>query len=256
MRRLVLVVCAVIAGCLWLAPEGASGASSGDLLRMLDQAERQLASVADYTAIMISQERLNDELQPPERVLVKFQRPFKVYMRWIDGPSKGREGLYVSGANNGKFLVYEPKGVQRLFTAALDPTDKRVLERSRHPVTDMGIGRLLELIQENTGRATRQGVLRVVDRGNGEIAGRRVRQVEGVLPQDPSAGYYAYRVMLAFDEDNSLPIRIVAHDWQNRLVEDYTYVDLRLNVGLNGKDFDPANPEYNFSSWKIQISKN
>jgi outer membrane lipoprotein-sorting protein len=239
---------------LWLAPPLVFGATEAELIRLLDRADRELAGVTDYTAVMVSQERIGEVLQPVERVQVKFQRPFRVYMRWIDGPSKGREGLYVAGAHNGKFLVYEPKGIQRLFTTALDPADKRVMEKSRHPVTDMGIGRLLEIIQENTGRATRQGVLRVVDRGPGEIGGRRVRQVEGVLPQDPGAGYYAYRVMLAFDEDHSLPIRIVAHDWQNRLVEDYTYVDLRLNPGLNGKDFDPANPEYGFSSWKLQIS--
>ena len=75
---------------------------------------------------------------------------------WTHGPSQGREGLYVSGAYDGKFLIYEPRGLQRLFTAALVPTDARVMEKSRHPVTDVGIGRLLEIVgtdEEDKARA-------------------------------------------------------------------------------------------------------
>jgi hypothetical protein len=236
---------------------GASLARAGEaeLLRLLDRAEQQLAGVRDYTMTMFSRERVGEALQPEERVFVKFQRPFRVYMRWQEGPSKGRESIYVAGANNGKMLLYEPKGIQRLFTAAMEPTDKRVLEVSRHPITDMGIGRLLEMVGDNTRRAARNGVLRVVDRGQTEVAGRQARQIEGILPQDPKAGYYAYRVVLSFDQENHLPIRVVVHDWQDRLVEDYIYADLQLNPGLNGRDFDPANIDYGFSSWRIPFSK-
>ena len=117
----------------------------------------------------------------------------------------------------------------------------------------MGIGRLLEIIGENTKRAAKSGVLRVIDRGMGEAAGRRVRQIEGILPRDSRAGYYAYRVVLGFDEEHRLPIRILVYDWHDRLVEDYTYADLRLNPGLGFRDFDPNNTEYRFSSWWIPI---
>ena len=141
----------------------------------------------------------------------------------------------------------------RLITAALDPTDARVMEKSRHPVTDVGIGRLLQIVGENARRASRNGLLRVVDRGAGEIAGRRVRQMEGILPRDPRAGYYGYRVELAFDEELRLPIRVVVYDWSDQLVEDYTYSELRVNPGLSGLDFDPGNKEYGFSTWRIQV---
>ena len=243
-------------GLLLPSGPGAAGAADpavGELLRLLDHADKRYAQIHDYTAVMVSRERVRDVLQDQERILLKFQRAFKVYMRWLEGPSQGREGLYVSGAHDGRFLIYEPRGFQRLFTAALVPTDARVMEKSRHPVTDVGIGRLLEIVGDNTRRASRNGVLRVVDRGVGEVAGRRVRQVEGILPRDPQAGYYAYRVQLSFDDEHRIPIRVVVFDWSDQLVEDYTYSDLRLNPGLSVLDFDPSNKEYGFSTWRIQV---
>jgi hypothetical protein len=226
---------------------------AGEVLRLLDLADKQYAQIRDYTSTMVSRERVGVALRPQERVLVKFQRPFKVYMRWMDGPSQGREGLFVSGAHDDKFLVSEPKGFQRLFTVALAPTDRRVMEQSRHPVTDIGIGRLLEFVGDSTRRAARNGVLRAIDRGMVESAGRRVRQVECVLAQDSHAGYYAYRAILGFDQENHLLIRAVVYDWNDQLVEDYAYDDLRLNPGLTSQDFDPSNKEYGFSVLRFHI---
>ncbi|HSB68245.1 MAG TPA: DUF1571 domain-containing protein [Candidatus Methylomirabilis sp.] len=222
-------------------------------MRHLDLAEKSYAGVHDYTSIMLGRERLGGELRPQERILLKFQRPFKVYMKWIEGPSKGREGLYVSGAHNGKFLLYEPRGIRRLFTAALEPSDQRVMEQSRHPVTDVGIGRLLEIVGENARRGAKNGVLQVIDRGTGDLAGRRVRNLEGILPRDQKLAYYCYRVLLSFDEEHHLPIRVVVYDWDDQIAEEYIHTDLRLNPGFTGRDFDPDNGDYGFSGWRISI---
>jgi hypothetical protein len=254
MRRWWIVGLLLVWPLVWAGGAPAADLPSGELLRLLDAADKHYAQVHDYTSVMVGRERVRDRLLPTEQVLLKFQRTFKVYMRWLDGPSKGREGLYVSGAHDNKFLVYEPSGFQRLFTAALEPTDARVMDKSRHPVTDVGIGRLLEIVGDNARRAARNGVLRVVDRGAGEVGGRRVRQVEGFLPKDPGAGYYAYRVQLSFDEESRLLIRAVVYDWSDQLIEDFSYTELRINPGLTGLDFDPSNKEYGFSIWRIQIS--
>jgi hypothetical protein len=253
MRHSKSIILALACVLFWAVPAWPADIPAGDFLRLLDLADKQYARIHDYTSTMISQERVGEVLRPQERILLKFQRPFKVYMRWMEGPSKGREGLYVSGAHESKFLVSEPRGFQRLFTAALEPTDRRVMEQSRHPVTDIGIGRLLEIVGENSRRAFRNGVLRVVDRGTTESAGRRARQIECVLPQDSRAGYYGYRVLLTFDEEYLLPVRVVVYDWADQLVEDYVYTDLRLNPGLTGQDFDPSNKEYGFSFLRIQV---
>ncbi|HYL79519.1 MAG TPA: DUF1571 domain-containing protein [Candidatus Acidoferrum sp.] len=253
MTRTSVVLCLLMLTILWAAPRQATGANGTELLRLLELAEKSYAGVRDYTSVMVGRERLGEVLRPQETILLKFQRPFKVYMKWLDGPSKGREGLYSSGAHNGKFLIYEPRGIRRLFTAALDPSDQRVMEQSRHPVTDVGIGRLLEIVSENARRGAKAGALQVVDQGITELAGRRVRTLEGLLPREPKLAYYCYRVILSFDEENHLPIRVVVFDWDDQIVEEYTHTNLQLNPGLTGRDFDPDNGDYGFSSWRIAI---
>ncbi|HSB80801.1 MAG TPA: DUF1571 domain-containing protein [Candidatus Methylomirabilis sp.] len=248
------VLCLLVLAILWAVPRQVAGANGADLLRLLDLAEKSYAGVQDYTSIMLGRERIGGVLRPQETILLKFQRPFKVYMKWLEGPSKGREGLYVSGAREGKFLLYEPRGIRRLFTAALDPSDQRIMEQSRHPVTDVGIGRLLEIVGENARRGTKNGVLQVTDRGIAELAGRRVRTLEGMLPRDPKLAYYCYRVILSFDEENHLPIRVAVYDWDDQMVEEYIHTALQVNPGFTGRDFDPANGDYGFSGWRINIS--
>jgi hypothetical protein len=52
----------------------------------------------------------------------------------------------------------------------------------------------------------------------------------------------------------NIPIRYVAYDWPARegakpeVLEEYNYLDLKVNVGLTDADFDPRNPSYNFYS--------
>ena len=253
-RVLVLGVGLAMAGG-WTAarPGRAAGASVPEALRLLELAEARYAEVQDYTAVMLARERVGGVLKPEHAILLKFGRPFSVYMRWLDGPSEGREGLFVAGTREDRFLVQEKQGLARFITAAISPRDPRIFERSRHAVTDIGIGRLLEIVGEDARRAARNGALAVVDRGLQTVAGRAVREVEGILPRDPEAAYYCHRVILAFDLQHHLPVRIVVYDWADQLVEQYTYTQLRLNPGLAPRDFDPANPDYGFSRIRLPL---
>ena len=49
-----------------------------------------------------------------------------------------------------------------------------------------------------------------------------------------------------FDLESKLPLRIEIYDTGDRLMEQYGYEDLQVNVGLSDLDFDPANPDYKF----------
>ena len=253
-RGLVVGLALAVAGAWTLAGAGAGGAASvADALRLLELAEERYAEIQDYTAILLTQERIGGILRPEHAVLLKFARPFSVYLRWLDGPAQGREGLFVAGAWGDRFLVQEKQGLASLVTAAISPRDPRILERSRHPVTNIGLGRLLEIVGEDARRAARNGVLAVVDHGIHVVAGRPARQVEGILPRDPEASYYCHRVILAFDLQHHLPLRVVVYDWAGHLVEQYTYTDLRLNPGFAPRDFDPANPDYGFSRIRLPL---
>ena len=62
--------------------------------------------------------------------------------------------------------------------------------------------------------------------------------------------FHIARVFL--DEQLKLPVRFAYYTWpvegsdSPRLMEEYTYLDLKVNVGLTDHDFDRDNPEYNF----------
>ena len=54
------------------------------------------------------------------------------------------------------------------------------------------------------------------------------------------------------DQQYNLPIRYEAYDWpkepgaEPQLIEEYTYLDLKLNNGFTDADFDIRNPNYQF----------
>ena len=240
------------AGALAL-PSGAGVGSTDEALRLLEQAEERYAEVQDYTTVLLARERVGGTLTLQNAILLKFGRPFSVYMRWMDGPYQGREGIFVAGAWNDRFLVQEKQGIARFVTAAMSPRHPRVFQFGRHPVTEVGIGNLLRIIGQDARRAARNEVLAVIDRGVKDIAGRPAQVVEGILPSDPDAGYYCRRVVVSFDLEHHLPVRAVIYDWTDQLVEEYTYTQLRLNPGLTTRDFDPENPEYGFSRLRIPL---
>ena len=102
-------------------------------------------------------------------------------------------------------------------------------------------------------RAWARKELRLVDRGKDKIAGRDVYQVEGVLAQDQRAGYSAYRTILAIDEEYGLPVKVLIYDWENFLVGEYTYSDVRVNPGLGEVDFKTSNSAYKFRGIRVTV---
>ncbi len=52
------------------------------------------------------------------------------------------------------------------------------------------------------------------------------------------------------DNETNIPIHYEAYDWPDQkdgqpvLLEQYTYRNIRLNVGFKDADFEPTNPNY------------
>ena len=58
--------------------------------------------------------------------------------------------------------------------------------------------------------------------------------------------YYASKMVLWIDKELMLPIKAMIYDHYGKLYEVYEHHDLKVNVGLKAKDFDPKNKEYDF----------
>ena len=184
--------------------------------------------------------------------------PFSVYMKFVKPTSlKGREALYVENVKNGKLLAKEGGLRGRVMPPVyLLPTSRFVMADNRYPITEFGIETLTTRLLER-GHADRNIDDCVVTYKDGAtVCGRPCRFLEVRRPQ-PKTGkdaQYGMNVPLAqvfIDAELNVPMRYVAYDWPKngenpKVLEEYTYQNLKLNVGLTDADFDRDNPEYGF----------
>ena len=227
------------------------GAEPGDAARMLFAMEAAYAGVESYTARFARQEVVASALRPREEALVKFQRPERMYLRWIDGPPRGRELLFVRGRDGDRALIHEPGLLTGLFTILLAPDSPRVLGESRHPITDIGLGRLIDIILGSARRAQERGGLEVSDGGLVEDGGRPGRRLEMRVPRGAGPAEDVRRASITIDLASGLPVAALLSDGGGRAVAEYAYRELRLNPSLSALDFDPANPGYGFPRWRL-----
>jgi len=216
-----------------------------DIGNWLKRAESTLARTYSYTAIFHKQERIKQNLTERETIFLKFKKPFKVYMKWVKGPFKGRESLYIDGYNDNLIKVHEC-GILGIFTVNLDPKGTLVMNGNRHPVTHSGIENLVQLIKRNWERGVSAGEIDISEKGDESVYGRATKKVEMVFPKKKENSYYCHRVLINFDVETKLPIRVYIYDWNDTLLESYGYEAITLDAGLTEADFDPNNPEYRF----------
>jgi len=225
-----------------LALGQASPAEFGRLLKEMNQA---YAQIDHYTTTFLIQERVDGELGPKQRLVLKFKKPFKVYLRWLQGKHQGRQALYPAGADGNELWVRLPMLVGAV-TVSLDPHSPRARKGGRHPITDVGIGRLLDLITESAYQGLQHGELTIEDGGQLATFDRPTHRFILHFPSDPTKGYYCMTALIDVDREHRLPIYAEIFDWDGQLVERYGYIDLHLNPGLTEKDFDAKNPDYGF----------
>jgi Protein of unknown function (DUF1571) len=240
--RLALVLIVVLVNNPSVARAEASSASFAHILEEMKQA---YGRIDHYTATFLIQERVDRELGPNQELLLKFKKPLKVYLRWLKGKHEGRQALYPAGADGNELWVRLPLPVGAI-TISLDPQSPRARKGSRHPITDVGIGRLLDLITENASRGMQRGDLTIEDHGQRATFDRPTQRYVLHFPADPAKGYYCMTALIDVDRVYRLPIYAEIFDWHGQLIERYGYLDVRLNPGLTDADFDPGNPTYGF----------
>lgn len=208
-------------------------------------AEEVLSKTESYTVIFHKQERVKGMIGKEETILLKFKKPFKLYMKWIMPPYKGRELIYVKGWNNNRLKVHEG-GILGVVNLNLEPTSVLGMKGNRHPITDAGIENLVRVIGRDLRRGIKAAEVESKDHGEETVYGRRTRKIEGVFPKEREKGYYCSRAVINFDTETRVPLKVMIYDWDDNLIENYGYEDLRLDAGLSEADFDPDNPEYRF----------
>jgi Protein of unknown function (DUF1571) len=251
----------------------AAVASSASLARPLDTAMQIAndgltqcrAQVNDYTATLVKRERVDGVLGEHDFIFVKVRnrkivngqlvQPLSVYLTYLKPAAvKGREVIYVEGQNDGNMIAHEGGFKGRFLpTMPLPPNGMLAMRGQRYPITEIGIENLMVKLIERGETARRYPDVTCNFRKNAKVKDRVCTVLEVTQPnRHPELDFYQAQVFI--DDTYNLPIRYIAFDWPTQqgeplvVIEEYNYLDLKVNVGLVDADFDPKNPQYNFYS--------
>ena len=247
----------VAAGIVQAAPAG----EQHPLMPVIRWAERErpvIAAIKDYTAVMQKQENIGGDVQEPQVMEVKVRHePFSVYLKFrYPQRLNGQQAIFVRGQNDDK-MVAHGVGFQRIAgTQKLDPNGFFAMQGNKYPITEMGILNLIDKLLEVGYKDIKSGECEVkyyedAKLGSGDSA--RLCTVIQVVHPVPRPHFTFHEARIFVDKElMNLPIRYESYDWPSKegetpkLIEVYTYRDLKINVGLTDADFDHTNPAYAF----------
>lgn len=221
-------------------------------LAMIDECKERYTQIRDYTCTFYKRERHAGRITAPHIMAMKLRsQPFSVYMKFVQ-PNPGREAIFITGRNNGKVVVHDV-GIGKLLagTMYLDPRGSMAMDENLHPVTDAGIGHLIDTVHSRWHAELKHGESLVEIHPDVRVNDRPCTMIQSIHPQK-HANYLFHKVKVYIDRELGVPIRFEAYDWPRRagetpeLVEEYTYLNLRLNPGLREVDFDPRNKAYSY----------
>lgn len=222
-------------------------------------------NVKDYTAVLIKRERVGGVLGQHEYMYAKVRnrkvaggrltQPLSVYLGFLKPSSvKGREVIFVEGRNDGNLVAHEG-GLKGRFlpTVNIPPTGMLAMRGQRYPMTEIGIENLMSKLIERGELARKYADVTCEFRTNARVKDRVCTVLQVTQPtKRPELDFYQAQIFI--DDQLNVPIRYVAYDWPKRegapleVIEEYTYLNLKINQGLTDTDFDAYNKAYNFYS--------
>lgn len=220
-------------------------------------------SIVDYECTLVKRERVGEQLADEQEMFLRvrnrksdeegvMEKPLSVYLRFTKPAAvKGQQVLWVEGQNKNKLLV-RPGGALGRWTPSLwlAPNGTLAMRGNRYGIDQVGIENLVaELIKKGErDRAHDECEVEIVDDTLDDRACTRIE----VRHPEPRPHFDFHIAQIYLDRELKVPIRYAAYSWpaaegeEPPLIEEYTYRDLQLNVGLTDTHFDPKNPDYGF----------
>ncbi|MGH7197775.1 MAG: DUF1571 domain-containing protein [Candidatus Omnitrophota bacterium] len=221
---------ALLADLAGMKSVASAEAGEAKLAALLEEGLRSYEGLRDYRAIFEKTELSKGTLGPTEKIYLKFEKPWKIYMGWLNTPKKGLQIVYERGKHDGKLAIHKP-GLFLGFAPVifLEQSSPWVREGSEaYNIEDAGIGTFLFDFTKAVIRGARENRLKV------EF--REKKADITFIDSKKDKDYFAYRVTVLFDEENHLPVWMELFDWENRTTGIYAYEDLKINVGID-EDF-------------------
>ena len=220
-------------------------------LQMAKQSLAAISQVQDYEAKFTKREVIKNQLTNEQTLLRIRHQPFSVYMKFLS-PAAGREVLYVNGKNKNQLLAREASGLNALVGTVSLPVDSpMVMANTRHPITNAGMKKLIELIIKQWEIESKYGEIDVKYYPNAKLDKVACEVIQVTHPR-PRKQFNFAMTRVFFDKATRFPVRVENYAFPAQpnqkpsLVEEYTYENIRVNLGLTDADFDRRNPKYSF----------
>ncbi|MDX6446927.1 MAG: hypothetical protein QOH71_4001 [Blastocatellia bacterium] len=192
--------------------------------------------VLDYVCLYEKEERAISDGEK-QTIRLSFRKPLDVRLEWLNDQGRvDQTAVYRQGFNDGKVLARQSGLLGALAgKLRLDPNDSLALSDSRHPITEVGLGKITE-------RALK-------DAANSRIGSHFVG--EETLDSRPSykfefratgneavGGLEAARKSLIWvDRELKLPVKVELYDAANTLLERHRFKQVSTNQKLSDKTF-------------------
>lgn len=211
-------------------------------------------NVKDYSCTLVKQERISGVLNDPEYIYTEIRNrqtqngqitaPLSVYMYFLKPEaSKGREVIWVEGRNDNKLVGHEANFLKTFGAVWLDPKGPIAMRGNLYPITDVGIENLIMKLLEKGERDRKRQEVKVEFIRDAKLNGRTCTVLQVTHPE--RRPYFDFNIAQIFiDDEMNLPVRYAAYLWPSQpggkpeLIESYTYLNLKLNVGLTDDDFN------------------
>lgn len=218
-------------------------ASKDDFEEWMGAAEMAVKELRDYRATLESSERIEEELFP-RRVMTVWvlHEPLRVAIVTQEPESEAGQRVWYDGEE--QELVAETPGFLGALVGrvTLDPEGDLAMKDRRHPITDLGLLRMVEQM-----RVAMEPVLALpnpprIRHGEARLAERDVRLVEVLVPAI-EAHETALVHRFAFERGSGLVTYYGLAELTSEgpaVLEEYLYRELAPNLGLDADDFTPG----------------
>jgi hypothetical protein len=208
----------------------------------LEKALSSYQSVRSYEAFFYKRELSGGTLGEEEKIYLRFDKPWKIFMGWLNTSKAGLQVVYERGRHDGKLAIHKPGLIFGLVPVIfLEQDSPWVREGSEsYDIEDAGIGTFLFDFTRAVTRGAREKKLNV----SWEEGAADVRFPGSEKDDD----FFAYRVLVSFDENTQLPVRMELFDWQNQLTGIYRYEQLKIDTPSDSPEFKK---QINYHLFKI-----
>src|SRR5207244_3485511 len=192
--------------------------------------------VLDYACLYEKEERAisNGEKQT---IRLSFRKPLDVRLEWLNDQGKtDQTAVFRQGFNDGKVLGRQSGLLGALAgKLRLDPNESLALSDSRHPITEVGLGKIIERALKDAANSHIGSHFA----GEETLDGRPSHKFEFTATGNEAVGGLeaARKALIWVDRELKLPVKIELYDAANTLLERHQFKQLSINKKLSDKTF-------------------